>query len=209
MTNANGVGLLAFTTPVESNDPLPVEFVAFEAVASGPDVLLRWETASELNNAGFAIEHAAGEGKPFAEVAFIAGRGTTLEPQRYDYRLAELPYGQHRFRLRQVDHDGTLHYSPEIETVVELPSGHVLSAAYPNPFNPRTQFTVTVAREQHVTVEVVDVLGRRAALLHEGPLLADEAHRFTIEGDNLASGVYLYRVVGETFAEAKRVVLIK
>ena len=209
VTNTQGVGLLAFSVTIDANDPLPVELIAFEAIVSGSDVLLQWETALERNNAGFAIERSAGEGMPFTEEAFVAGQGTTLKAQRYRHRLSSLPYGRHRFRLKQLDHDGTVHYSPEVEATVELPNEYELSAAYPNPFNPRTQFTLTVAREQRVTIEVVDMLGRRVALLHDGSLTAKEAHRFTIEAGSLASGVYLYRAVGETFAQARQVVLVK
>ena len=209
VTNTQGVGLLAFSVAIEVNDPLPVELIAFEAIVNGSDVLLQWETALERNNAGFAIERSARENMPFTEEAFITGHGTTLRAQRYRHRLSSLPYGRHRFRLKQLDHDGTVHYSPEVEAIVELPSEYELSAAYPNPFNPRTQFTLTVAREQRVTIEVVDMLGRQVALLHDGPLRAEETHRFNIEAGNLASGVYLYRAVGETFAEARRVVLVK
>ena len=209
VTNVGGVGLLAFSETIDANDPLPVELVVFEAIVNGLDVLLQWETVLERNNAGFVIERAVGENMPFTEEAFVAGHGTTLEAQRYRHKVNGLPYGSHRFRLKQLDHDGTVHYSPEIEATIELPSTYELSAAYPNPFNPRTQFTLTVAKEQRVTVEVVDMLGRQVALLHDGPLRAEETRRFSIEAGDLASGVYLYRAVGESFADAKQVVLIK
>ncbi|MEM6337470.1 MAG: hypothetical protein AAF752_12950, partial [Bacteroidota bacterium] len=38
------------------NGALPVELAAFDAVSDGPDVVLSWQTASETNNAGFAVE---------------------------------------------------------------------------------------------------------------------------------------------------------
>ena len=191
----------------DSVNPLPVELVAFDAVADGGDVLLQWETASETNNAGFEVQRLnAGD---WQVESFVEGHGTTIEAQRYDYRLAALGAGRHIFRLRQIDFDGAFEYSPEVEIVVELPDVYALSAAYPNPFNPETQFTLSVARAQHVRVEVYDVAGRRVALLHDGPLPAHEAHAFTFDAGRLPSGLYLYRAVGETFTASRPAVLQK
>ncbi|MFK7847567.1 MAG: right-handed parallel beta-helix repeat-containing protein, partial [Rhodothermales bacterium] len=56
--------------------PLPVELTSFNAVVSGKDVLLSWTTASELNNAGFAVELGTPD-RDFAQVLFVDGQGTT------------------------------------------------------------------------------------------------------------------------------------
>ncbi|MDX1547144.1 MAG: hypothetical protein R3247_09160, partial [Rhodothermales bacterium] len=68
---------------------------------------------------------------------------------------------------------------------------------------------LSVARTQHVRVEVYDVAGRRVALLHDGPLPAHEAHAFTFDAGRLPSGLYLYRAVGETFTASRPAVLQK
>ncbi len=91
----------------------------------------------------------------------------------------------------------------------EAAEGFLLTAAYPNPFNPSTQFTLTVAREQPVRVEVYNLLGYRVALLHDGVLTAQERHTFTFEADNLPSGLYLIRAAGEQFTSTQRVTLLK
>lgn len=84
-----------------------------------------------------------------------------------------------------------------------------LSAAYPNPFNPQTSFVLSVAAAQQVRVEVVDLLGRRVALLHDGLLEAGPDHRFTFDAAHLPSGRYLIRATGDRFAEQMSVVLTK
>ena len=191
-----------------STGGLPVELVSFEAVADGGNVLLRWATASEQNNAGFHVERRSGAGA-FEGMDFVSGKGTTTEMQRYSYRAIDLVPGKHVFRLKQVDSDGAFAYSPEVEVSVELPVAYELSQAYPNPFNPQSQFTLRVQNEQQMTVELFDALGRRAALLHEGALSAGEAHVFTIDGSGLNSGLYFVRVTGERFSDTLSVVLLK
>lgn len=188
---------------------LPVELVRFDAAVDGTDAVLTWETASETNNAGFEVEHAAGADAAFVRSGYVDGAGTTTAARAYAFRLAGLAPGVHRFRLKQVDFDGTFSYSPEVEVTVAVPGAYVLSPAYPNPFNPQTQFTLTVAQGQHVRVEVFDALGRQVALLHDGPMAEGAAQTFTFEAGALPSGVYLYRAVGETFVATRRAMLLK
>ncbi|MEP0546036.1 MAG: T9SS type A sorting domain-containing protein [Rhodothermales bacterium] len=90
-----------------------------------------------------------------------------------------------------------------------LPDAIVLGGAYPNPFTSLSRFDVTVERAQSVRVEVFDVLGRRVGVLHEGTLAAQTPHTFEIDGQDLPSGMYLYRVTGETAVQTRSLVLLK
>ncbi len=90
-----------------------------------------------------------------------------------------------------------------------LPGSHRLTAAYPNPFNPETQFTLTVAKSQQVAIRVFDLLGREVERLFEGALSAGPAHVFRFAPDHLPSGIYLIQARGEGFTETQRVVLLK
>ena len=84
-----------------------------------------------------------------------------------------------------------------------------LSNAYPNPFNPSSQFTLAVANNQNVRAELYNVLGQRVATLFDGSVEANAAQIVQIDGSGLASGAYIVRVTGETFADALRVTLTK
>ncbi len=85
----------------------------------------------------------------------------------------------------------------------------VLSGAFPNPFRRLTRFTLKVARDQHVTIELYNVLGQRLRSLYDGPVEAGRTYTFSLESQGLPSGLYFYRVRGETFADVRRVVLTK
>ncbi|MEM1125422.1 MAG: glycoside hydrolase family 9 protein [Bacteroidota bacterium] len=80
----------------------------------------------------------------------------------------------------------------------DLPHGFVLEAPYPNPFNPHTQVTLTLATTQDIDLAVYDLLGRRIQTLHRGPLHAGARHRFTFDAQGLPSGLYLIRATGPT-----------
>lgn len=78
------------------------------------------------------------------------------------------------------------------------PRGVRLLGSRPNPFRDRTVIELALDRPLPVTLEVLDITGRRVALLHEGPL---EAGRQEIawdgrmlSGARAVSGVYFYRL---------------
>ncbi len=196
---------------------LPVELVSFEAVGNGSDVELRWKTASETNNAGFEVQvrevgGGLGEGRRTAlwsVLGFVEGVGTTAEPQAYTFAVTGLEVGTHVFRLKQIDFDGSVEYSPQVEVVVGVVGTHQLSAAYPNPFNPQTTFSLAVGHQQAVRVEVYDVLGRMVAMVWQGTLHAGMSRVFVWEAGDQPSGLYFIRVVGEQFVEMRQVTLVK
>ena len=186
---------------------LPVELTAFNALLDDDVAHLSWETASELNNAGFDVEQKING--TFQTIAFVAGNGSTDTAQSYSYTTASLSAGVHTFRLKQVDFDGTFAYSDEVSVEVALEAAAVLSRAYPEPFNPRTQFTLTVAREQEVTINVYDMIGRHVQTLYQGVLGQSEAHLFAFEASNLPSGRYFIRATGQYFNQTQSVTLLK
>jgi len=195
-------------TVTDAFNPLPVELVSFDALADAEDIILRWKTASETNNAGFEVQMAIAD-TTFEVLAYIEGAGTTEVPQNYSYRVPRAGTGSLIFRLKQIDYDGAFEYSPEVEITLEQPEVFLMSGAYPNPFNPQTQFTLSVAREQEVRIAVYDVMGRLVVTLHDGRLTANQAHHFTFEASGMPSGTYFYRALGETFAETRTMVLQK
>ena len=186
--------------------PIPVELVSFNAVVDGQSVTLNWETASETNNAGFEVQMRQGE--TWNALGFVEGHGTTTEAQEYSFSTDLLP-GTYAFRLKQIDFDGQFEYFGGVEATVGTPSTHLLSSVYPNPFNPQASFDLAVAQTQHVTVELYNVLGQRVATLFNATMEADANQTFTIDGAGLATGQYVVRVTGESFAESRTVTLLK
>ena len=186
---------------------LPVDLVRFEAFTNGAEAELYWETAGERNNAGFEIQHAFAGG--FQTVAFIEGGGTRTAPKSYSYTLDRLQPGVHTFRLKQIDFDGTRSFTHSIEAYVELTDAYFMDNTYPNPFNPSTRFTLTIAREQHVRIDVYDVLGKRVATLFDNELDARYPHVFLLDGSNMAGGLYLIQATGQYFKATRSALLLK
>ena len=186
---------------------LPVEMKSFEAVAQGNMAVLLWETANELNNAGFEVQQETEAG--FETIGFVEGSGTTLEGAAYRFEALNLEAGEHAFRLKQVDFDGAFEYTDPVSVTIGLSASFVFSQPYPNPFNPQTQFTVAVSRDQEVELAVYNLIGERVATLFQGQLEANNAHRFTFEADNLPSGRYFIHAQGAYFSSVRSITLLK
>ncbi len=100
--------------------------------------------------------------------------------------------------------------APQVQDVERPDTKTVrLGEAYPNPFNPQTRFSLQLENDQPVHLAVYDMNGRLVQTLHDGVLSGRSTHHFTIDGSRLTTGTYLYRVMGRTFIESRRVTLLK
>lgn len=190
---------------------LPVELTGFDAVAEQDAAVLEWTTASETNNAGFAVEHRRGDDGAFRELGFVESKaegGTTTASTAYRFRTSDLRVGTHTFRLRQEDLDGTETLSRTETVEVSLSGSHRVSAVAPNPLRKRGTVSVTVGTTQHVEAAVYNVLGQRVAVLHDGLLSADDPNTLTV-GPDLQSGVYVLRVEGASFSTTRKFVRVR
>jgi len=87
------------------NNPLPVELLSFTAKLDGTQVLLDWNTASEIDNDYFTIDKTK-DTRKFVEVARVKGAGTTNLASVYS-TIDKTPYtGVSYYRLRQTDFEG-------------------------------------------------------------------------------------------------------
>lgn len=194
---------------------LPVELTRFAATVDEEAVVFTWQTASETDNAGFEVQHASPVASQrtattaWEHVAFVEGAGTTREPQSYRHRVEGLEAGTHRFRLKQVDFDGTFEYSDAVEVTVALAEPYRMGTIYPNPARERAALELAVQEAQRVRAEVFDVLGRRVQVVYDGELAAHRTHRLAIEGRSLPSGLYLVRLAGEGFTATQRLTVVR
>jgi hypothetical protein len=175
---------------------------------NGAAAQLRWTTATETNNSGFAIQHAA-PGQDFLRVGWRDGAGTTTETQTYRFRVAGLSPGAHRFRLKQVDVDGTTSLSDVLDARVGLSSQAVMTDAAPNPVRGQATLQVGVQSTQPVTVELYNLLGQQVRTLHRGTLPGGRMQQIDIRTSGLSSGIYIVRMQGASFSKTQRLTVVR
>ena len=94
----------------------------------------------------------------------------------------------------------------------QVPSDFVLSQNYPNPFNPSTTIKFSIPQSGFVSLKIYDLLGNEiAALVNEelSPGSYSATFDASLANQNLASGIYFYRLESNQFSQTKKLMLIK
>ena len=105
--------------------------------------------------------------------------------------------------------DMTLQSISDINTTPESkPVAFSLDANYPNPFNAATTIAYTLLDENHVTIEIYDLLGRKLTTLVDGIQPAG-SYQITWHADNQPSGVYFYKIKAGDYSQSQRMLLLK
>jgi hypothetical protein len=85
---------------------------------------------------------------------------------------------------------------------------YILSQNYPNPFNPNTVISWQLAVGTNVDLSVYNLLGQKVTTLVSGWLPAGY-HEVEFNGNNLSSGIYLYRIETGEWQDVKKMILMK
>lgn len=79
---------------------------------------------------------------------------------------------------------------------------------YPNPFNPTTNIKYQLPNTSYVTLEVFDLAGRLVSTLVE-ELQPSGIYEVTFNGENISSGLYIYRMQAGEQVFTRKLVLVK
>lgn len=96
----------------------------------------------------------------------------------------------------------------EIKDENKIPNGYSLLQNYPNPFNPSTNITFSIGVKSFVSLKIFDQIGNEVATIINNELPAG-SHTRQWYPDNIASGVYFYRIQAGEFTSTKKLVLIR
>ncbi|MFO7889517.1 MAG: glucoamylase family protein [bacterium] len=80
---------------------------------------------------------------------------------------------------------------------------------YPNPFNPRTVIQFSLPRSSSITIEIYNTLGKKVNTLINNKELKSGRHQVVFQGEKLASGVYFYKLITDSFCKIKKMVLVR
>jgi hypothetical protein len=193
--------------PVTSDPtPLPVELTAFTGTVDANNLAtLRWTTASERKSAYFALERSP-DGKAFTEIGRVVAATTSSRTLAYQcpdpQRLLRTAY----YRLRQVDNDGTAHYSSVVTLAPMQPVAQLLEV-YPNPSSGQAmQLLLQGYDGESLRLRIADALGHTVATQTLAPTSAQYLAPLALPQD-LAAGTYVLTIAGSNSPVQKRIVV--
>jgi hypothetical protein len=168
--------------------------LSFNARIEDQAPVLKWSTASEVNNDYFFVQRSY-DGQQYKNIAKVDGYGTTEEVNDYEFRDENALPGAIYYRLVQTDFDGTTEtFGPVQVTLRSLSNGLVV---YPNPVEDNRLNVQVYGLEsgRSALIQVADLTGR-TVYTENVEVSREEAIEVELQGlDQLRGGAYIVNVV--------------
>ncbi len=225
-----GVGRVNAFAPLL--DPsLPVELAAFTARYDSGQVILDWETMSELDNIGFEISRSPGEEEPYHLIASyqyhpsLQGLGNSTVGRTYQYADREIiPGFLYRYLLYDVAVNGqrTAHGPVHID-LREGSNQQMINSGiaddfelfpnWPNPFNPLTRIAYRLNKPVRVSLIIYNTLGQEVIALVNDDQAAGwyqvQWDGRDSKGQPMVSGLYIVQLTTGTHRQAHKMMLLR
>lgn len=104
-------------------------------------------------------------------------------------------------------------YDPRGKHIIGIPKSFELFQNYPNPFNPQTQIRYDLPVSGNVRLTIYNILGQKVKVLVDE--IQDAGYKSVIwdgkdiDGRDVASGIYFYKIEAQNFEKTKKMVLLK
>jgi hypothetical protein len=172
---------------------LPVHFKSFTASRNNSNVALKWETTTEQNSDGFAVERNIGG--TWQEIAWVpsqAVNGNSDNLLTYSYNDLNNTKAMTQYRVRQVDFDGKAKAS-DIRAVRGLGQS-ARTIVYPNP---TSDGKVNVVFEDGNTIRDISLIDMSGRVAKQWKGVTNN----NIQIDNLTPGMYSLRIIDRETGE--------
>ncbi len=184
----------AVVTPdcyLEPLAPLPITLTRFNAqLIEEKQVLLSWQTSSEINHDYFEIERSA-DGETFDAIFQTPGRGSANQMTNYDTVDTEPLAGISYYRLRSTDLDGTTTYSEVKAIEIQSPNfQHV--KVYPNPAVFDINLVLTSSQPTEASVALYTINGQMVR--QQNLSIREGFNKFNLPVNDLPNGTYNLKV---------------
>lgn len=185
--------------PNIDNSVLPVELIYFKAQFSAKEVLLSWATAMEKNHEQFVLERSQQEIADFKPITVIKGNGDSNVEKQYKFVDKKPLSGTNYYRLKQVDFDGTVTYSPVL--AVEVKIAQPVISLYPNPATHALNVDLGNAKSyKEINLRIINALGKA---IYQQSITNLNTHAISVPVAALPAGTYYLVVIKDNVQESK------
>jgi pectin methylesterase-like acyl-CoA thioesterase len=206
--------LINVDTSMFDYHPLPVELSTFTAESNAASVLLKWSTSTEKNSYTFEVEKKQITSNTWQKIASVKAADLSNSPKYYSFTDKNVNTGKFNYRLKMVDNDGTFKYSAVVTADIVAPAKFDLLQNYPNPWNPTTRISYSLAFNSSVKLTLYNSLGESVKEIVNGIQNAG-FYETTLDSKSLPSGVYFYKIQAtssdgqQNFSSIKKMILLK
>ena len=181
------------------------------------DTTLVWEQSSRAENYQLQLSEQSNFSSVFIDSVGIEGTSLSIND------LSNLT--NYYWRVKAINAGGESDWSTvwsfttedvtSVDRIVEgIPVEFSLDQNYPNPFNPVTTIRFALPSEANVRLEIYNMLGQRVASIIDGEHYAAGIYEAIWDardasGNEVSSGIYIYRISAGEFNETRKMILMK
>lgn len=166
---------------------LPVDFVSFNGrLQQDNSVRLDWVAYPDINHNYFEVERSSNN----ASYAKISDRITGPYPP-YTHIDPSPKAGNNYYRIKQVDHDGTVTYSRTVNVVYNPPAR--ITVTYSNPVNDALTLHFASPVSDKVKIQLTDLQGR--IVLNETRMINDGISTATFNANGWTPQIYSLKII--------------
>ncbi|MFY7963504.1 MAG: choice-of-anchor V domain-containing protein [Chitinophagaceae bacterium] len=201
----SGDYIYAGSTPVS----LPIELNSFKAVLDNNNVVLKWQTANEVNSNYFDVERSD-DGQFFFSIGKVDASGNSSVPVFYNFtdtKLTNNNGSQIFYRLKLVDKDGTSRYSNNV-SIKPVITGVTIKNIYPTVIRKNEQVTVDVLSDKVRNMDIImmDETGRALQVMSTNLMNGNNTIKILPKVDNL-KGMLFVKFSTTNFQQTKALIL--
>jgi hypothetical protein len=178
---------------------LPVKLSSFTAAKKDKSVVLNWQTATETNNRGFAVERSR-DGQTWSEFNFVKATATNGAGSQYATSDLTPAKGMNYYRLKQIDLDGKETYSAV--KVVNFNANGATVSVYPNPTKGRVNVNVSDVTGK-IFYNITQLTGRTVL----SGSFSSGTNANAIDVSRLSAGTYIINITGDNFSKSEKLML--
>ena len=180
---------------------LPIELISFTLDAiNNHSVLLKWITASEINNDYFEVQRSV-DALTWTVIEIVDGNGHSTNTISYNYVDEGLVEGIYYYRLKQVDFDGSFEYSETKSITIEGSSTNAKLTISPNPVSSSGYLHVTGLNNE---VFELRILSSKGQVIYEN---LQNGKIIELSKLSLKSGMYFIEIKNENSFKTHRVIV--
>lgn len=189
---------LASTT---SANVLPIELISFTGKCDNSKVILKWSSATEINNDYFTLESSE-DAINWESIGSLPGAGNSLVIRHYSLAIAQPYETLAYYRLKQTDFNGTVEYSDIIaidKCQNDLPENNLV--IYPNPSTGVINLIHNGDKNQLVSIRIYNA--------EDKEIYASPVYQSSIDITNMPDGIYFVHFTIDSESIIKKIVVMR
>jgi hypothetical protein len=185
------------------SETLPVILNTFDAVClPNKTTSITWSTERETNNDYFEVEKSI-NGSDWKLVTKVFSSGNTVSEK--SYQVIDAQGGAAQYRLKQVDRNGKVIYSPTVRTTCE--GRNIFVTLYPVPAKDVVTLIVGSDKSIKTNLQVFDTKGRM--LINMPVSITSGTNNFKLEVHSLPAGEYILKGSNTNLEISKRFTVLR